>query len=119
MEAPPPPRLPPPLHCLGGRPAPPDISADLTLVTTLPSRARDQLWEVLGPCLSEPMPRDLDPRIDRFCALHEIEGAVLARALKACRFLLRQASARDLGRELFAADVERLGGERSVGELLL
>src|SRR5262245_53531987 len=99
MADPPSPARPPPsLRALGGAAAPPAIEADLERVLALPPEARQGLWEVLGPCLAEPLTAEVEERLDRFCRAHQLASADLARAIKACRFLLRQAAAADLSR---------------------
>ena len=98
----------PPLHSLGGRPAPGEIARDLALVLDLPPSARERLWEALGPCLVDPLPATTEGHLDAFCQAHEAPPDVLARAIKACRFLLRNAGGRGLPRERFAEDLAAL-----------
>lgn len=118
-ELPSPPLHPQKLHCLGGAEAPPGIGADLQILMRLPESARASIWEALGPSLVEPLPADLEARLDRFCGAHGASGSDLARALKASRFLVREASALDLSRALFAEDLAALSGGPDVGALLL
>lgn len=108
-----------PLHTLGGKPAPDEIAGDLARVAELPPSAKARLWEVLGPCLAEPLPEAMEGRLDAFCRAHEAAAAELAPALKACRFLLRQAGSRGLPRERFAEDLAALSPAPEVVDLLL
>lgn len=108
-----------PLHCLGGQPAPAEIERDLALLLDLPQSARVRLWEVLGPCLVESLPATVEARLDAFCGAHEVAAGALARALKACRFLVWQASSRDLGRDVFAADLASLHPAKEIQDVLL
>jgi hypothetical protein len=107
-----------PLRCLGDRPAPPEILADLAVIATLPAPARQQIYRVLGPCLVEPVPESVDAQIDQFCKDLALDVAAVARAIKASRFFLRQAAALDLGEADFAGDLTRLGDEGAIREAL-
>ncbi len=89
--------------------------ADLALLRAMPPNARRGFWVVLAPTLPDPIPKRTEAALDAFAAAHGVEEASLARALKACRHLLREAAARDLGAEDFAADLAVLDGEE--GEL--
>ena len=108
-----------PLHALGGQPAPAEVERELALVLELPPSARARLWEALGPCLVEPLPDTVEARLDAFCRAHEAPSELLARALKACRFLVWQASSRGLPREAFAADLASLSPAPELAALLL
>lgn len=119
MENTPPPAGPPSaLLCLAGSPAPPEIEADLARVATLPQAARDNLWDVLLPSLEEPLPPAVERRLDDFCARHRVADEHLARALKACRFLLREAAKLDLDAASFASDVAKLASDSASLDLL-
>jgi hypothetical protein len=110
---------PRPLHALGGRPAPDEIARDLALLLELSPPARAGFWEVLGPCLVEPVPDTMEARLDAFCRAHEVPGTVLARALKACRFLVWQASSRGVASDRFAEDLASLHPSRELADVLL
>jgi len=108
-----------PLHSLGGQPAPEEIASDLALLLDLPPSARARLWEVLGPCLVEPLPDSAEARIDAFCRAHLAPGESLARVVKACRFLVRQASSLGLPRERFAEDLASLHPSQELADVVL
>jgi hypothetical protein len=101
----------PALACLGGQPAPPEMAMDLRLIADLPEAGQRRLWEALGPSLMEPIPPAVEQRLTDFCRRFEIEDAILARALKAARHLVRSAAAADLDRDRLAEDVATLAGE--------
>jgi hypothetical protein len=101
------------LRCLDGELAPPGIVADLSLFAALPPDARRALWTALGPSLSEPLPPAVEAQLDEFCRRYGANDAELARVLKACRFLVREAVKRDLPLTAFAEDVATLTGEES------
>jgi hypothetical protein len=101
---------PPPitLRSLGGAPAPPELAADMRLVGELPPAAFSTFWQVLGPSLADPLPKDAEVLLSTYCRTHGLDPDRLARALKSCRFLLREAARRDLSPEHFGADVAAL-----------
>lgn len=99
-----------PLHCLGGKAAPEAIVADLKTLARLPERARARFWDALGPALPDPVPASVEPALDTFARAFDAPRDDLARALKASRFLVREACARGLDRARFEEDVVRLAG---------
>lgn len=109
-----------PLESLAGGAAPPEIADDLRAVALLPLPARERLWEALGPCLVEVIGPDVERRLDHFCRTHGVPDGDLARVIKACRFLIREASVVDADRDAFARDLERLCPDSPVvAEILL
>ena len=107
------------LRSLGGRPAPAELVADLTLVAGFPAAARDALWTLLGPCLGERLPPTVDEDIVAFAGRHGIDPGALARALRSCRLLVRSAAAFDLPDELLAEDVRSIEGAGGPAAALL
>lgn len=109
-----------PLESLAGGAAPPEIADDLRAVTLLPLPAQQRLWEALGPCLRDPIGPEVERRLDHFCQTHGVPDGDLARVIKACRFLIREASVVDADRDAFARDLGRLCPDApAVGEILL
>jgi hypothetical protein len=108
-----------PLQALGGRPAPAEIERDIELFLALPTPAKTHFWQLLGPSLVDPLPDTLEADLDAFCQAHGVRGAELARAVRACRFLVWQASCRDLPRERFAEDLASLSPSPELGSVLL
>lgn len=110
----------PKLRSLGGAAPPAEILRDAEQALELPPRLRERFWDILGPCLAEPLPRELEADLDRLCAEHALAPDALARALKACRFLVRSAAAHDLDGRAFAEDLALLaGGSPRLANLLL
>ena len=109
-----------PLESLAGGAAPPEIAADLRAVIRLPIPAQQRLWDVLGPCLREAIGPEVERRLDEFCQAQGVPDGDLARVIKACRFLIREASVVDADRDAFARDLGRLCPDApGVGEILL
>jgi len=100
----------PRLHCLAGQSAAAELARDARLVAALPPAAREHLWEVLGPSLRDPVPPGLEATLDAFVRAHAVDAVALALALKAHRFLLRQAAALNLEPRQFAEDLAALAG---------
>jgi hypothetical protein len=98
------------LHCLGGRSPSPEIVADLLQVLALPAPAQERLWDVLGPSLFDPIPREVEARIGAFVRAYGAASEPLTRALRASRVLIREAAARNLGRDKLAEDLVAVAG---------
>src|SRR5262249_33652207 len=108
------------LYCLGGGEAPPDLAADLGLIPALPAEAQQKLWQAVGPSLAETLSTDTEKLLDVFCAAYRVAEQDLGRVLKACRFVIREAAARDVPAAALEEDLERLcPGQPLVRELVL
>ena len=98
-----------PLNCLAGRMAPPGLGEDLGCMRRWP---RGGAPEDLASPRAEPRREALagDRASSSTCspAAYAIEDLDLARAVKACRFLLREAARVDLSASALSADLERL-----------
>lgn len=99
------------LQCLRGGNAPPEIAADIKKVLGLPARAKQRFWQALGPSLGDPVGPELETLLDDFCRAHAVPDADLAPAIKACRFLLREAARVDLSADAFAQDLAALADD--------
>ena len=108
------------LYCLGGGEAPPDLSADLLRLLRLPAEALQKLWQVLAPSLAEKIAPETEQLLDVFCAAYRVDEDELARAIKACRFVICAAARLDVPAGALGEDLERLcPGEALVKELVL
>jgi len=96
------------LLCLGGLPPPAEIAADLALLPQLPAAAKQGLYRLLGPCLGEDVPASIEEALGAFCRAFEVDDGAMARAIRASRFLLREAAGRDLSAASFAEDLGKL-----------
>jgi hypothetical protein len=109
-----------PLYCLAGAVAPPALASDLLKLLTLPPEAATRFWQVLAPCLAEPVTRAAEEHLDLFCAAYGIPEDDLARAVKATRFLVREAVSRDVPSAAVGADLDALcPGAWQVREIVL
>jgi hypothetical protein len=108
------------LRSLGGAPPPPGLEDDLRLVSSFPPAALAALWSVLGPCLTEPIPREMNRRLDDFARVHGVDGDALARGVRGCRSLVRSAALLDLPAASLVEDAMALAGDDApVAALLL
>jgi hypothetical protein len=113
---------PPPLrlYCLGGGEAPPDLGADLLRLLRLPAEALQKIWQVLAPSLAENLAKETEQLLDLFCAAYRVDQDDLGHAVKACRFVIREAAQRDVPAGAVAEDLDRLcPGDPLVKELVL
>jgi hypothetical protein len=106
------------LRCLGGASAPQDLRDDLMSLRRLSDSARAHFWQALGPSLVDPVPPELERRLDVFCAEHHAEPSDLAHAIKASRMLVRGAARHGVDQRGFLADLETLGVEGPIVVLL-
>jgi hypothetical protein len=116
-DPPPPARVT--LRCLAGGQPPLELGRDLNGIAALPLAAKQRFWEALGPSLSEPLSSSIEGQLDAFCRGLGAPKAELARALKACRFLVREASKVDLPRAALAEDLAALGANSEAQAILL
>jgi hypothetical protein len=98
------------LHCLGGQSPSPEVASDLRRIAALPEGARQRFWDVLGPSLGDPIPREVEGLVGRFAAAHGADPGVVARALKAARTVVRLASSLDVGSKQLAEDLVSVAG---------
>ena len=108
------------LSCLSGDPAPAEVARDWARLLSLPERARQSLWDVLGPALAKAPVAELDERATAFCRLYGVAPADLEAGLRVCRFLLSRAASLDVPTGQLADDVAALsGGQRDAVPVLL
>ncbi len=108
------------LYCLAGGEAPPEVGADLLRLLRLPAEAVQKLWQVLAPNLAETITPETEQLVSVFCSAYRVDPDELAPAIRACRFLIREAARLDLSAGALADDLERLcPDEALVKELVL
>jgi hypothetical protein len=96
------------LYCLGGGEAPPDLGAHLLRLRRLPAEALQKIWQVLAPSMAERIAPETEQLLDVFCAAYKVDEDDLAQAVKACRFLVREAAQRDVPAAALAEDFDRI-----------
>lgn len=99
------------LRCLAGGAAPDEIVESASRVAKLTPGATAELGSVLRSVFSSPQAADLGQRLSRFSVANEIAEADLGHVIRACRFLVREASSMDLSVEDLEGDVISLFGE--------
>jgi len=109
------------LFCLGGRPAPPDARFDVAEMALLPPKAREVFWPLLERALPETPDAKLDEHVGRFALAHDAPPARVARVLRICRLLLREAARRGVTEDQFGLDLTLLDpdGSRAIHEVIL
>lgn len=109
------------LFSLGGQPAPPDARFDVAEVALLPPSARNDFWPLLERALAETPDPKLDALVERFAEAHGAPPARVARVLRICRLLLREAAKRRVTADQFGLDLTLLDteGTRAVHEVLI
>ncbi len=107
------------LYCLGGGEAPPELGADLLRLARLPVEALQNLWQVLAPSLGDTIAAETEQLLDVFCAAYRLDDEELARAIKACRFVIREGAQRDVPAGALAEDLDRLCPEQPVVKQLV
>jgi hypothetical protein len=101
-------RAPAALACLMGSPAPPELAAGLATLLDLPAAVQETWGEVLEVNLAGVLDDRTETFMKRYCRRYELEPAVLAPAVKACRFLFLQAVKSGVDRAAFIADLGSL-----------
>lgn len=96
------------LRCLGGEPAPAEIVRDFRRFSALPDKARQGLWEILGPSLASAADAAMEKRAEAFGRLFEVETADLQASLRVCRHLLTRAGSLDMSASDLAEDLAAL-----------
>lgn len=108
------------LESLGGGEAPTELAADLSILTRLPAEALQKLWQVLPPMLADAISKEAEQLLDLFCVAYKVNEDDLGRALRACRFVIREACQRNVPAAGLARDLDGLcPGEPLVKELVL
>jgi COMM domain len=94
------------------------LGRDLLLMVDFPPAARERLWSILGPCVSEKLPDGLDQQIQAFERAFELQPTALPRVLRACRLLVRGAALRGLDASAVQTDALALTGSDEPGRVL-
>ncbi len=106
-----------PLQCLRGDPGPPELGPGLATLLSLPAGVQDTWGEVLEANLAPVVDDRTETFMKRYCRRFEIEPALLAPAVKACRFMFQQAVKAGVDRAAFGSDLGALLPESQANRL--
>ena len=101
------------LHSFAGAPAPPPLVDGWKHLLDLSQEAWDGFWSLLAPALLAPADPNNHARLESFSQKYEVSQEHALAALQACGLLFQQASALDLGQELFRKDLATLSDGES------
>jgi COMM domain len=96
------------LQCLSGDAAPQPVQEGWQGLMQFPEDSRPGFWELLGSIVMEPNDPSYQERLETFCQTNKLEHPAVMRALQACDFLLRGATALNLDSDLFRQDLMAL-----------
>lgn len=104
----------PRLRSLGGGQAPEGIASDLCLVLLFDEATRRALGPVLKTSLPEPVTPEAEAALTQLTQSFDVDPDALGRAVKACRFLLREAARRNVGPHTLGLDLDALSGDSEI-----
>lgn len=107
------------LKCFDGNQPPAEILAGWKALLAMPRKVVDSFWPLVEAALRDPDNPQNKTLIEIFCQQHGLNPVPLVAAIRACDFLLRQASAMNLSDADFRGDLERLSAGDPVGTDLL
>jgi hypothetical protein len=96
------------LHAAGGASPPGELRRDLRCLMQMPAEAVAAFWQALGPALRDPSSEKTANVLDVFCAAYRVSEDDLARAIKACRYLIEGGARLDLPPDDLAEDIDQL-----------
>lgn len=99
------------LNSLVSAELPEKLASELCSVLELPEGALRAFWMLLSLALYDVPPRDLEQQSARFAEEHGVDPKVMAGALRAHRFLLREAAKRNIEKEQYAEDLATVAGD--------
>jgi hypothetical protein len=108
----------PKLHFLDGATAPPALAPSLMRIMELPERVRARFVELVLPHLEQAPDDQLDEGIFAACRDNELDVEVAGTAIKATRFVIRQAAALEVGAQQLGQDISALGGSVEMVEAI-
>ncbi len=109
----------PRLRCLGDQQASDDLAGDLAAMGELREAAREQLWELLGPSLQDPLPDSVNDLAAAFCERHGVHPSLVARIVRGARAVLRAAVLFGIDQAALDRDIEALLGPGSAAAAVL
>lgn len=106
------------LRTLGAVEASESLVREIGFVLELPESAFRSFWLLLSLALYDDPPGDLEHQLERLAEDHGVELTSMAAALRAHRFLLREAARRRVSKEDYAADLAAMAGDPERAERL-
>jgi len=94
------------LTSLYGEPLTDKLASDAQHLAQMSPGALNNLWDVLEPCLLQPMTHTLEQALSSYCDTYDTNQTVLGHLIRVLSTLLRGAASVALPREGFAADLE-------------
>jgi len=107
-----------PLRCLGGRPGPARLTADVGELLALPLAVKERFWDVILPYL-HPAPTDEQAaRVEALRGEHGLAAEALVGPIRAARFLIVEGARAGLDDDAFVADLSSLSRTVDVREIV-
>jgi hypothetical protein len=106
------------LNAIGDAEIPGSLARELCSVLDLPAAASRRFWLLLSMALYDELPRDFDEQIERFAREQDVDVESVAGAVRAHRFLLREAGRRNVSKADYAADLAAVAGDPGRAERL-
>ncbi len=104
-----------PLHCLGGNPAPQQISNGWAAYQSLPKASQANIWDLVAQGAADPAAPDFLNRLEEYRQSHEIEAETLHAVVQSCGFILSQSTAFDLSADQLRSDLVNLSKDSEAG----
>ncbi len=99
----------PRLHCLDGAPAPDELGPSIMKVMDLDEKVRGAFPELVRAVLGQASDEQVDETITRICRSNELEVESAGTAIKASRYLVRQAAAFNVNDQQLGQDLTAIG----------
>jgi len=96
------------LQCCGGNPVPQVVIDGWRTFEVLPESTRDSIWDLLGRTLLAPDSPENELLSEQFCKKHGEDRAKVLEAVRACDYLVRNATALNLPPDVFQQDLNTL-----------
>lgn len=107
------------LHSLDGAPAPAELGPSLMKMMALDEKIRASFSQLVVAVLGQAPDEQVDESITRLCRNNELDIEVAGTAIKASRYLLRQAAALGVGPEQLSEDLRAIDCAQELVETLV
>ena len=106
------------LHCLDGAPAPPELAPSLMKMMEVAEPIREAFDQLVMPTLGQASDERVDEVITQLCQQNELDVDVAGTAMKASRFIVRQAAALNVTPAELSEDLTSIGCDGQVVNML-